>query len=406
MEIRAPQGGDGVVQHLPHRLRRGNGLPLQQNAAALFQRQRVDGDVVRPEGKALVQRAAEALGGVRRQTRNEIHIHMGKAHGHGQSHGFFDVRGRMPPADGLQNAVLQGLGVHADAVAAMIQQHPQLLAVDGIGSAGFDAVFGAARQVKTPVQMGQKTIHLVGGEGGGRAAAHIKALDVQTQLFHHLRRLGDLPQQHRQIRLHKPKALFHRLRHKAAVGTAGGAEGDADVEGDVLRTEVFLGFQPRLRRLDAKLPAGLGHAVGVAQDRVHLSGGHALLQIARGQLGGADAREGAPGGSHPRDLLSGLEKTQLHRPLAQALLFIFVGFGGDDHAGDAFFRAAAIAERRDGGGIFRRLRQSDDRLIFLLRRRIVHRPLLREKGQQALLHGIAGVVPFQDQLHSLSPCFT
>ena len=46
-----------------------------------------------------------------------------------------------------------------------------------------------------------------------------------------------------------------------------------------------------------------------------------------------------------------------------------------------------------------------NRLIFLLRRRIVHRPLLREKGQQALLHGIAGVVPFQDQLHSLSPCF-
>ena len=191
--------------------------------------------------------------------------------------------------------------------------------------------------------MGQQPVHLPGGEGGGGAAAHVKALNVQAQVLHHLRRSGDFPQQHLQVRLHKAEALFHRLGHKAAIGAAGGAEGNADIEGDVLGMQLRLGLQPRLGRLDAQLPAGLGDAIGVPKQAVHLPGRHALLQVARRQLGRADTREGAPGGGHPRHLPGGLEEAQLHRPLAQALGGIGIRRGVPEYPGNAPLGTPVIA---------------------------------------------------------------
>ena len=154
---------------------------------------------------------------------------MGKAHGGGKGHGFFNVRRRVPPPDGLQDAVLQGLGIHADAVAAVVQKHLQLLPVNGIGPSGLDTVFRAAGKVKVMIQVGQEPVHLVGGEGGRRAAAHVKALHPQPQVPHRPCRPGNFSQQRLQIRLHEPEALLHRLGHEAAIGAAGGAEGNADV---------------------------------------------------------------------------------------------------------------------------------------------------------------------------------
>ena len=51
----------------------------------------------------------------------------------------------------------------------------------------------------------------------------------QPQVPHRPCRPGNFSQQRLQIRLHEPEALLHRLGHEAAIGAAGGAEGNADV---------------------------------------------------------------------------------------------------------------------------------------------------------------------------------
>lgn len=50
----------------------------------------------------------------------------------GQCHGLLHVTGRMAAADGGEDVILQRLRINADAVYAMIQQHLQLLPVDGV----------------------------------------------------------------------------------------------------------------------------------------------------------------------------------------------------------------------------------------------------------------------------------
>ena len=130
----------------------------------------MDGDVVGPVGQALVQRPPEALRRVLRQSGDQIHVHMGKAHAGGQCHGLLHVTGRMAAADGGEDVILQRLRINADAVYAVIQQHLQLLPVDGVRPSGLNAVFHAARQIEAAVQVGQQPVHLIGRERGGSAA--------------------------------------------------------------------------------------------------------------------------------------------------------------------------------------------------------------------------------------------
>ena len=79
----------------------------------------MDGDVVRAEGQAAVQGAAEALRRILRQSRDQVHIHMGKTALRRQLHGFFDVAGAVAAANGPEDAFLHGLGVYGDAVNAV-----------------------------------------------------------------------------------------------------------------------------------------------------------------------------------------------------------------------------------------------------------------------------------------------
>ena len=50
------------------------------------------------------------------------------------------VTGRMAAADGGEDVILQRLRINADAVYAVIQQHLQLLPVDGVRPPGLDAI--------------------------------------------------------------------------------------------------------------------------------------------------------------------------------------------------------------------------------------------------------------------------
>ena len=404
-EAGGAQGGVGIVQHLRHRFRRRDGAALQRQAAALLQRQRVDGDVVRAAFDALVQRVPESLRRVGGQSGNEIHVHMGEAHGGGQLHGGQNIRRRVPPPDGLQYPVIQRLGVDADAVRPVVQQHLQLLPLDGVGTARLDAVLHHAAEIETAVEMGQQVIHLRRRQGGGGAAAHIEGFDAQPRVLYHLRRQRDLPLQRLQIRLHQLEGPLHRLRDEAAIGAAGGAEGDADVQGDVVGRQPLLGGDAGLGRLDAHSAAGRRHLIGVRQLTVRLAGRHAAAQQPGRQLGGPHAGETAPGGNAAQDLHRGLEKAHFQRPLTQSLLLIGGQRRVDAHAGKTAALPSLIADAGGRGGVCGPLRKLDPGAAVLRRVRVVDGPLVGEKRQQVLLDGVAVVVTGEDQLHSSIPCF-
>ena len=285
----------------------------------------------------------------------------------------------------------------------MIQQHLQLFAGDGIGPAGLDAVFRAAAQVKLFVQMGQQTVHLLRRKGGGRTAAHVKGFDAQSGLSHHLRRRRNLLTQRVQIRLHQAKGLFHRCRYKAAVGAARGAEGDADVEGDIVGLQLRLGGQSGLCRFDGQTAAGRRHEIGVPENPVHSTRGLALLQKARGQLAGANPRQCTPGGRHAGDCPGRLEKAQLHGLLAQPFFFICVNGIVNYFAGNAPGGLAPIGDFGGGGGVDGALGQVYPRAVVVLA--VIDGTLVGEKRQQTLLHGVAVIMTAENQLHKDIPCF-
>ena len=328
---------------------------------------------------------------------------MGKAHGRGQLHGLFDILRAVLPADGGEHPGLQRLGIYADPVRTVIQQHLQLLPVDGVRPSRLDAVFHAVGQVEIPVHRRQQRIHLTGGQGGGRAAAHVERLDPQARLLHHAACGLHLRRQRRQIRLHQLEGLFHRRRYEAAIGAAGGAEGDADVQRDVLGAQVAPGLQARLGALQRQTPPRRGDAVRIPQHPVRLGGGHAVLQHGPHQLGRTDARQRAPAGRHAGDVPGRPEKGQLQRTLTQAFPFVCVGNACGPNAGLAPRRFAAIGQCRDPGGIYIALMQCDLRVAVPVLA-LIYRALLREKGQQALLDGVAVLVTAQVQLHCAVPC--
>ena len=248
-------------------------------------------------------------------------------------------------------------------------------------------------------------IHLPGGQRGGGAAAHVEGLDAQACVLHHLSRQRDLPLQRLQIRLHQLEGALHRLRDEAAIGAARGAEGDADVQGDVVGSERLLGGDARLSRLDAHAAAGRGYLIGAVQLTVGLTGRHAAAQQPCRQLGGPHAGQAAPRGDAAQNFHRCLEKAHFQRPLPQSLLLIGGQRGVDAHAGKTAALPSLIPDTGGRGGVGIPLGELHPCAAVLLRLRIVDRTLVGEEGQQVLLDGVAVVMTGKDQLHTFMPCF-
>ena len=319
-----------------------------------------------------------------------------------QLHGPADIAGAVPAANGVQHVVLHALGVDADTGDAIAAQDGHLLSGDGVGPPGLHRALDDAAQVECLPQPPQQAVHLPRREGGGRTAAHIEGLHPQPQVPHHLRRAVDLREKGLQIRLDPVERLLHAVAHKAAVGAAGGAEGDPHIQGDFLRRKAPLGLQPRLGALDAQPPPGRGDKIRVPQDALGLPLALPLLQQPRRQLGRTDARQRPPGRGHAGQLPGRLEKAQLHNPLLQALLLVGIQPGGDLHAGDAPGGPAPHGQGGGGGVETRPGGEGHHGGVGVLA--AVYRTLVREKGQQALLHGVAVVVAPKNQLHLASAC--
>lgn len=124
------------------------------------------------------------------------------------------------------------------------------------------------------------------------------------------------------------------------------------------------------------------------------------------QLAGADARQRAPGRGDAGDASGGLEEAELHGLLPQALPLILVRHVPQQGPGGPPAQPAAVGDLGGGGGVYRTLVQVHPGPVVLPQPRLlIHGPLLREEGQQALLHGVAVVMTAKNQFHSPAPYF-
>ena len=117
---------------------------------------------------------------------------MGEAKFPHQLHGGVNVPRAVAAADGLEDMVLHGLGVHADAGDAVDLENGHFVFRDGIGPSGLHGDLLAVRQVKALLKGGEDAVHLLGGEGGGGTAAHVKGTDPEALPAHHLPACTDL----------------------------------------------------------------------------------------------------------------------------------------------------------------------------------------------------------------------
>ena len=122
----------GIVEHLPDRRRVRQRAAVLREVRALLARERVHRDILRPQREHLVDRAAKARRRVRRQPRDQVHVHREAARLAGERERVADRLRGVPAADGLQHAVVHRLGVHADAPNAVKAQNFEFIGLDRV----------------------------------------------------------------------------------------------------------------------------------------------------------------------------------------------------------------------------------------------------------------------------------
>ena len=194
-------------------------------------------------------------------------------------------------------------------------------------------------------------------------------------------------------------ALFHRLAHKAAIGAAGGAEGDAHIETDIPGTQGSHGLQCFPAGIQAEGGPG-GTDVIVLDKSLHrLLLGQTFVQQSRQQLAGANAGEGAPGRLFHAAVQGRAVDGVFDQPLPHPVGFQRLGIGREDGGCPAPKDLAGTPQGAAGGGIAGPPAEADFHPIPCGLPLRVFGPLLREHGQQHLLHGVFIVMPVQIKSH-------
>ena len=250
----------------------------------------------------------------------------------------------MAAADALQGVVVHGLRVHADAGDPIPPQHVQLFPVDGVRTARLHGDLAAPCQqrrgpLQHPLQQRRR-------QGRGRAAAHIKGPQPQAGLIQQLLGRVDLPAQGVRIG-GQQLALAHLAGQKAAIGAAGDAEGDADIQVGLPQggQRQFLLNGDDLAQDGGLFGAHVKHPPQLFAGGVHVQ---ALVQVGVQQPGGPDARQAAPGRGNPRALFEHLVDPQLGLAAAQAL--VHHGVAGDGLPG--FMGADAVRHAHGAQAVF------------------------------------------------------
>ena len=201
----------------------------------------------------------------------------------------------MPPSDGLQHLVLQGLGVDGDAAHAAGLQDLQLFLGNGVRPSGLHGVLGAGRQGQLLPAGGQNTVQLRGAQHRGSAAAHVKGAHLQAEPAQYRCRRVQLLQQQLHIGIHQLEGFPHIRADKRAVGAAGGTEGDAHVDRDLVRGQGQLRRPAGLGAVHRHLGPHGGDVIALLQAGLGLFWGKPLPQVTGGQLYGPHAGQRPPG---------------------------------------------------------------------------------------------------------------
>ena len=88
----------------------------------------------------------------------------------------------------------------------------------------------------------RKVVQLSGGQRGGRTAAHVKRPGAEAVFPHHFPADAQLSQKGLHIGLHQSEAPLHALTDKGAVGAAGGAERNPNIQINIPRRQTLPGL--------------------------------------------------------------------------------------------------------------------------------------------------------------------
>ena len=224
-------------------------------------------------------------------------------------------------------------------------------------------------------------------------------MDVPSQLPEHPSPRPDLLRQGGEIGLDEVEGLLHAGADERAVGAAGRAEGDAEIEVHIPLRQAFLLLEPCGGGLRSKPGPPGRDEVALLQEALGLGRALALPQALRRQLAGPDPGEAPPGGRHAGEGAVGLEKAPPQTAAALALpLILRAGEGGfrrfpDDPPvpaqtglGEAAVGLRTEAHLRPAGVLLR--------IDFP-----IGGPLLGKETQQPLLDDIPAVVAGKPELH-------
>ena len=114
----------------------------------------------------------------------------------------------------------------------------------------------------------QKRNHLGCGEGGGCAAADVDSAHMLAGLGKELAADFDLFQQSGKIRVQKLRLAADGAADEAAVGTSGGAEGNAHIEGNIVFFQQVCGIDGGNGAVNGQFPALRCDVVDVFQELV------------------------------------------------------------------------------------------------------------------------------------------
>ena len=264
-----------------------------------FDGQGMHGNAVGVQFYHLFQGFPENIQILSRQAGDEVHINVLKARFPGLTIGADGILSGMGAAHPPEGFVAEGLRIHGNAVHAAVAQHGKLLRVDGIGPSRFHRPFHRPRELFLGRR--EDSFQIGAGNGRGRTATHIGGANLPPRPAHHLSADGDFVQQRVHIGLYQ-LAFAQFSGGEGAIGAAGGAEGNADVQiKGVFRhfPEAFLhqADVPKQRR------PFRGNVVFRRQPPHSQVSGQAVFHALVQQPRGANARQRPPGQSDARHLL-------------------------------------------------------------------------------------------------------
>ena len=198
----------------------------------------------------------------------------------------------------------------------------KLFQIQRIRAAALYGEFHAPGQIEIVPDDAQQALHLRGGEGRGGAAADVEGADGSPGLRQKSARDRNFLFQRPQIGLQQFRFPADGAADEAAIGAAGGAERNADVQRQIAGLQHIHRPDCGDRAVDGQPAAVIGDVIHVPQQLVRRFGRAAFQQMLGSDFRGSDAGQCAPWGRNGQQLFRGQIIALLQRPAAQSDGFV------------------------------------------------------------------------------------